>query len=164
MLEVRARISTESSQAGEVPEMRRTIPVRGEKEMKYTVLFIALALCVLAAMPASASTVQFADGTMNKVSGSVQVSGNFAMGSKNVYQESAATMQKSRESIQISANINVNGKNTEQFSKADMTKSCKSIQAAGNVNVGGKNVQQQATASMKRAFKSVQVVPNVNIS
>jgi len=91
-------------------------------------------LCLVAA-PVSASVVQISSGSMNGVSGSIQVSGN----------------------------VNVNGKNVEQYSDASMKHVGQSIQVAGNVNVNGNNVQQQATASMKHTFRSIQVVPNVNL-
>ena len=110
---------------------------RGETKMKYAVIFIALAFLMLAiAAPVSAKTVQIASGSMTGVTQSIQVSGNFNMG----------------------------GKNVEQYSDASMKCVGQSIQIVGNVNWKGKNVQQQATGTMKYTFKSVQVVPNVNIA
>ena len=82
--------------------------------MKLAYAFIAIvAVIAMIAVPVSASTVQIATGDMNKVSQSVQVSGNFNMDGKNVYQQADATMGKSRKSIQGSVNVNVGGKQVE---------------------------------------------------
>lgn len=108
--------------------------------MKYAVVFIALALCVIAISPVAAvppqqhqpNTIQVATGVMTGTMMSVQTVKNTAVASRSI----------------------------EQYADGTMKFTTMSTQTVGNKAFFTRSAQQGASATMKRAFLSIQDVQN----
>ena len=107
--------------------------------MKYAVLFIALALCVISVSPVAAVPPQYQPNTIQIASG---------------------TMTGTTMSVQSVQNVAVHSRHVEQYAVGTMKLTTMSTQTVGNKAFFTRSAQQGASATMKRAFLSIQDVQN----